>query len=158
MLAIVIYVIAALAVVAIGLVTVGRETFAASQVARPAMFELDQAVEFVTQGLDDRTASRLTPDDVKWIIETDAAHLVAIDQHQSDPGVDVLDDTDSVARVMERRSEAQRAVIDEADVAAVLAGRFRYLEAIGAIGPRAADVPDAETSIDADDTGVSAGD
>jgi len=140
-LAIVIYVVAAVAVVVIGLVTVGRETFAASQVPRPAVFELDEAVAFVSAGLDDRTAGRLTPDDVSWILETDAARLVATIEHQSDPGVEVLDEADAVGQVMERLDPERRALIDASDVTAVLAGRTRYLEAIGAIGPKASGLP-----------------
>ncbi len=141
MLPIVIYVVAAVAVVVIGLVTVGRETFAASQVPRPAVFELDEAVAFVSAGLDDRTAGRLTPDDVLWILETDAARLVATVEHQTEPGVEVLDDDVAVREVMDRLDERRRHLIDERDVTAVLAGRSRYLEAIGAIGPTAPNLP-----------------
>ncbi len=142
MLAIVIYVVAAAAVVVIGLVTVGRETFAASQVPRPAVFELDEAVAFVSAGLDDRTAGRLTPDDVLWILETDAARLAATIDHLTDPGVEVLDEDVAVGEVMARLDGKRRELIDERDVTAVLAGRSRYLEAIGAIGPKAVELPD----------------
>lgn len=140
MLAIVIYIVAALAVVVIGLVTVGRETFAASLQPRPAVFEIDEAVEYVAERLDDRTASRLTPDDVLAILTIDAAALAATDGDQSAPGVEVFDETAAVQAVMERLDAKQRAVIDEADVTAVIAGRSRYLEAIGAIGAPAPEV------------------
>lgn len=136
-LAIVIYVVAVVAVVVIGLVTVGRETFAASQVPRPAVFELDEAVAFVSAGLDARTAGRLTPDDVKWILTADAAQFVDAADHVDDPGFDVLDNAVAVAQVMDRLQGERREFVDEHDVAAVLAGRSRYLEAIGAIGPKA---------------------
>lgn len=139
MLAIVIYAIAVVAVVVIGLVTVGRETFAASQVPRPAVFELDEAVAFVSAGLDDRTAGRLTPDDVLWILTADAAQFADTADHLDDPGYDVLDDAVAVRRVMERLEGERRELIDEHDVAAVIAGRSNYLEAIGAIGPSAPD-------------------
>ena len=144
-LAIVIYVVAALAVVVIGLVTVGRETFAASQVPRPALFELDEAVEFVSNGLDERTASRLTPDDVLWILTIDAARLAVTDGDQSDPGVAVFDDAAAVQAVMVRVVAEHRDVVEERDVEAVIAGRSRYLEAIGAIGTQATDVDDGAT-------------
>ncbi|HET8931477.1 MAG TPA: hypothetical protein VFN21_12530 [Acidimicrobiales bacterium] len=139
MLAIVIYVVAVVAVVVIGLVTVGRETFAASQVPRPAVFELDEAVAFVSAGLDGRTAGRLTPDDVGWILTADAAQFVDAADHADDPGYDVLDNTVAARRVMDRLQGERRELIDEHDVTAVLAGRSRYLEAIGAIGPQAPD-------------------
>lgn len=141
MFAIVIYVVAALAVVAIGLVAVGRKTFIAAHTVRPAIFDMEEAVEFVSDTLDDRAASRLTPDDVKWILRTDADRL-----EEAAGKADVLEDAAAVA-VMDRLSGPRRKFVDEQDVAAVLAGRTRYLEAIGAIGPRApssaADVTDA---------------
>lgn len=139
MLAIVIYVVTVAAVIVIGLVTVGRETFAASQVPRPAVFELDEAVAFVSAGLDDRTAGRLTPDDVLWILTADAAQFADSAAHLDDPGYEVLDDTVAVGRVMARLEGDRRDLIDEHDVAAVLAGRSRFLEAIGAIGPTASE-------------------
>ena len=142
MLAIIIYIVAALAVIVIGLVTVGRETFAASQVPRPAVYEIDEAVEFVAEGLDDRTAARLKPDDVLWILNVDAARLAETDGDQSAPGVEVIDDAAAVQAVLAKRNAAQAKVIDESDVAAVIAGRTRYLEAIGAIGDQAIDIED----------------
>lgn len=140
MLAIVIYVVAVLAVVVIGLVTVGRETFAAAQVPRPAVYELDQAAAFVAERLDDRTASRLTPDDVLWILGVDAARLSESADDPSAPGIAVFDDDVAVQAVMEAMDAKRRELIDEADVTAVIVERSRYLEMIGAIGSRADDV------------------
>lgn len=137
MLAFVIYVVAVLAVVAIGLVTVGRETFAASLVARPAVYELDEAVAFVAARLDERTAGRLTPDDVEWILTVDAAQFADADARADEPGVDVLDDEVAVRRVLDRLEGDRRDLIDALDVTAVIAARTTYLVAIGAIGPRA---------------------
>ncbi len=139
MLAAIIYVVAVLAVIAIALVAVGRETFIGAHTARPAVFDLTEAVEFVADGLDDRTASRLTPDDVRWILQADADRLEDATAHAEDLtlGTEVLEDEAAVAGVVARLSGPRRAQVDEADVAAVLAGRTRYLEAIGAIGPRA---------------------
>jgi hypothetical protein len=142
-LAIVLYVVAALAVVVIGLVAVGRETFIAAHTVRPAIFDMEEAVEFVSDTLDDRAASRLTPDDVKWILRTDADRL-----EEAAGKADVLEDGAACAAVMERLTGPRRRFVDAQDVAAVLAGRTRYLEAIGAIGPQA---PSASTDVtDAD--------
>ncbi|MBS1847016.1 MAG: hypothetical protein JST73_01955 [Actinobacteria bacterium] len=157
MLAIVIYIIAALAVIVIGLVTVGRETFAASQLPRPAVYEIDAAVTFVSNILDDRTAARLTPDDVLWILELDArSGLAATDADMAASGTLVLDDTEATRLVMDRvwADRTRRDTIDEQDVAAVIAARGRYLETIGAIGDVATDAPDhAESTGDGAGTG-----
>lgn len=132
MLAIVIYLVAAVAVVVIGLVAVGRETFIAAHTVRPAIFDLEEAVEFVSDTLDDRSAARLTPDDVKWILRTDADRLEAAAGTD-----DVLGDADARDAVMAALAGPRRKFVDAQDVEAVLAGRTRYLEAIGAIGPEA---------------------
>lgn len=146
MLAIAIYVVTVLAVVAIGLITVGRETFAASQVARPVVFELDEAVEYVSAVLDDRTAGRLTPDDVLWILTIDAGQLVTTVDDRGAAGVEVLDDEDAIAKVLARRDGERKRLIDDRDVTAVIRARTAFLEEIGAIGPRVQDgdapVPD----------------
>lgn len=144
MLAILIYIVAAVCVVVIGLVTVGRETFAASLVPRPAVYQIDDAAVFVAEGLDDRTAGRLTPDDVLWILTIDGARLGMSDDDPGAPGAQVFDDQVAVAQIMAKVSaDAKRArTIDAADVAAVIAGRTRYLERIGAIGSAAPDIAD----------------
>lgn len=137
MLAITIYVVAALAVVVIGLVAVGRETFIAAHTVRPAIFDMEEAVEFVADTLDDRAASRLTPDDVKWILRTDADRL-----EEAAGKADVLEEHEACEAVLARLTGPRRKVVDAQDVAAVLAGRTRYLEAIGAIGPPATGLSD----------------
>lgn len=137
MLAIVIYVVAVLVVIVIGLVAVGRETFIAAHTVRPAIFDMEEAVEFVSDTLDDRAASRLTPDDVKWILRTDADRL-----EEAAGKADVLEEHEACDAVMARLTGPRSKVVDAQDVTAVLAGRTRYLEAIGAIGPLA---PEPET-------------
>jgi hypothetical protein len=142
-----IYVVAVLAVVVIALVTVGRETFIASRTARPAVFDLEEAVSFVADGLDDEVAGHLTPDDVKWILRADADRLEAATRDADDLtlGTEVLEERSARDDVLARLSGPRRELISDDDVTAVLAGRTRYLEAIGAIGPRASE-PDAPSA------------
>ena len=138
MIAVVLYVVTIVAVVVIGLVSVGRETFIGAGVARPAVFDLDEAVQFVADTLDDDAAGQLTPDDVRWILRIDIEQLELATDHAADLdlGRAVLDEDDAVATVLERLHKTKRKIRD-VDVAAVLAGRSLYLEAIGAVGPRA---------------------
>ncbi len=134
MLAIGIYVVAAIAVVVIGLVAVGRETFIASHTIRQAVFDMNEAVDFVSEGLDDRSAGRLTPDDVRWILQVDADLI----EEAAGGSERILDADEAAAAVLVRLDGERLANIDEQDVAAVLTLRSRYLEAIGAVGARAA--------------------
>lgn len=139
MLAILIYVVTAIAVVCIGLVAVGRETFIASTTLAHVTYDIGQASEWITPELDGRTASRLTPDDLVWILVTDAQGLASTSQDPDAPGAHVLDDTAAVDAVMEHLDTERARVIDRADVTAVIALRTRYLQTIGAIGAPAAD-------------------
>ncbi len=138
MLVILLYVLTAVVVVVIGLVAVGRETFNSAAVARPVVFDLHEAMQFVADGLSDGPAARLTLDDVKWILTIDIETLEHSTEHADDLalGREVLDEDQAIAAILERADASERDIRDS-DIAAVLAGRTGYLEAIGAIGPRA---------------------
>ena len=121
----------------LGLVVVGGETFRLRTSARPAVFDLEEAVDFIADWLDEGAAGRLTLDDVRWILRADVDLL---EQATGDPdadGAEVVDEDDAVARILER-ADAEHRDLEDADVATVLAGRSAYLEAIGAVGPRVA--------------------
>jgi hypothetical protein len=126
--------LAVVGVVVLGLVVVGRETFLLRSSARPAVFDLEEAVDFIADRLPEDVAGRLTHDDVRWILRADVDLLEQASEHQDD---EVVDEVDAVARIIER-ADAEEREVEDADVAAVLAGRGAYLEAIGAVGPEAA--------------------
>ena len=126
--------------VVIGLVVLGRETARLSSAARPAVFELEQAVEFIADRLPEDTQARITHDDVRWVLLADADLL---EDRSADPtdepdGGDalVVDEDDAAARILALADTSGRDLLDE-DVVAVLDGRSQYLEAIGAVGPEA---------------------
>jgi hypothetical protein len=157
-------------VVVIGLVVLGRETARLADVARPAVFDLTEAVDFIADRLPYETQARISHDDVRWVLLADADLLEDATAELSDDGGresdddgddddddDRADDADrvggdggdgtaddrvvvdedaAVARILELADGSGRDLADE-DVVAVLDGRMAYLEAIGAIGPRA---------------------
>lgn len=143
---VVLVVVAAVAVVAIGLAVVGRETARLTRQARPAVFELEEAVGFIADQLPDDVAGRLTPDDVRWIVRIDATSLeeASTEPERVELGPEVLDEDAALARVLAAVDQEDRELAD-ADVAAVIAARTAYLEAIGAIGPRAAGPADPDS-------------
>lgn len=145
-------------VVVIGLVVLGRETARLADVARPAVFDMTEAVEFIADRLPLDTQARISHDDVRWVLLADADLLeeataepsaASAPDDQDDDGLgdgpggepddgeaQIVDEDAAVARILELADGSGRDLAD-GDVVAVLDGRMAYLEAIGAIGPRA---------------------
>ena len=149
-------------VVVIALVALGRETARLSVEARPAVFDVTEAVAFIADRLPQSAQARLTHDDVRWLLLADADLLEDAtrppgsdddDEGDDDEGdedddepvdaedgvVDedrVVDEDAALARLLALADESGRDLLDE-DVLAVLDARLGYLEAIGAIGPEA---------------------
>jgi hypothetical protein len=129
-------------VVVIGLVVLGRETARLADVARPAVFDLTEAVDFIADRLPEATQTRISHDDVRWVLLADADLLEDATAELPPPGEDdededeVVDEDAAVARILDLADESGRDLADE-DIVAVLDGRLAYLEAIGAIGPAA---------------------
>ena len=59
-------------IVVIGLVLVGRETARLATSARPAVFDLSQAVDFIADELAPDVQARISHDDVRWVLLADA--------------------------------------------------------------------------------------
>ncbi len=133
--------VAIVAVAVVGLVVVGRETSRLAHQAQPAVFDLEEAVGFISDRLPDDVASRVTPDDVRWVLRTDAESLeLATDQPEDiELGPEFLDEDAALARVLAAADEDDLALAD-ADLASILTERTNYLEAIGAVGPPATDL------------------
>lgn len=128
-------------VVVIGLVVLGRETAGLATAARPAVFDLTEAVAFIADRLPEQTQARISHEDVRWVLLADAdlledatAEVEGVDLDALE--VEVVDDEAAIARILALADETDRDLADD-DVVAVLDGRMAYLEAIGAIGPRA---------------------
>jgi hypothetical protein len=119
----------AVTVVAVGLIAwqaVRRsEAFLAAR-APSALFEVDEAVEFVASALPDEVSARLSYEDVEALLGWQLIHLAGRDGE-----VDIADD--EVVADLVRRSAADGRDIDEADVRAVLAAEAAYLAAVGAV-------------------------
>jgi hypothetical protein len=139
-------VLAAIAVFAIAAATVGREAFRLGHEPPPTIFDLDEAVAHVADGLPAESQARLTYDEVRELILAELDHLERTGL-LARPGGDielvggttpdvVLADDDAVAVVLGRAEEAGLDVTDE-DVYRVIVGLNEYLSDIGAVGPQA---------------------
>jgi hypothetical protein len=69
--------VAAVAVVVIALVAVGRVTFSLAEQTRQSSYDLDEAVNFVADGLPEDATAELSYDDVRTVLELHLDYLEA---------------------------------------------------------------------------------
>lgn len=99
---------------------------------RAAVFDMAEAVAFIADRLPPETQARISHDDVRWVLLADADLLEAVE------GTGEIDEDEAVARILEL-ADASGRELEDRDVVAVVDARLGYLEAIGAIGPQAAE-------------------
>ena len=132
-------VLAAFAVVAIGLVAVGRLAGQLAEQPRPAVYDRAEAVDFVADRLPDDVTAQLTYDELAQLLqwhldyleELGVARAQGVENVANGPLVAAEDD--ALAFVIGRATDAGLAV-DDVTVVQVIEGNEKYLEAIGAIG------------------------
>jgi hypothetical protein len=159
--------VTAFLIFAIAAVTVGQMTFSAARTARQAVFDLDEAVDYVADRLPYEVQARLSHDDVRrllsWYLDELEAKRVAYERDEErlpeDAGQDIeasnarevddaalenietLDeivvDEDRVAAKVLGRAEKAKLDVTDVDVLLVLGECEQYLIDIGAIGGRA---------------------
>jgi hypothetical protein len=143
-LVVLILVLAAVTVFGIAAVTVGREARRLDAVAPRAVYQLEEAVDYVADALPARAQARLTHDEVRTLLRAHMAQLrgkgfqppVAVDQVQEIVDPVVIDETDAVAYLIGQADSLGIEVTDE-DVAHIVEAHLAYLDAIGAVGPEA---------------------
>ena len=130
-------------VVVIALVAVGRESFTMGAQPRQALFDLDEAVDYVADILPPAVTARLSYEDVRQLLGWHLDYLrwrgvPRTREAASGNGSDavVIDEDEPVAYVL-MRAEAAGVDATADDVVAVLDAERAYLDAIGAIGPEA---------------------
>ena len=136
-------VVGGLLVFAIAAAFVGSEAFRLGHTATTTVFDLDEAVNYVADGLRDDTATGLTFDEVRALIRFSLEHLRAkgisampgeeIEPAGDGPPVVVADD-DAVAVVL-GRADADGMVVTDDAVLEVLDLLLAHLVEIGAVGP-----------------------
>jgi hypothetical protein len=133
---------AAVAVLVIALVAVGREALTMGHQPRQALFDVDEAVEFVADRLPVPVAARLSYEDVRrllsWHIEylRDQGVPRTRDTALTDGEPVIIEEDEPVAYLL-MRAEAADLDADADDVVAVIEAEAAYFAAIGAIGPEA---------------------
>lgn len=137
-------VLAVVAVFVIAAAFVGSEAFRLGHETPAAIFDLDEAVDAVGDGLPEDVQGRLTYDDVRALILATLGHLRSKGVGAL-PGEDVRASShdevivrdDDVLAVVLGAAEAQGLDVDDADAVFVIDGLLRHLDRIGALGPKA---------------------
>jgi len=137
--------VAAVLVVVIALVAVGREAFTLSAQPKQAHFDLEEPVQFVADRLPDEVTAVLTFDDVRSILRWHLEYLrergVPARRDLVAGGPVVVEDDEGIAWVLGKADEVGLEVTD-AEVAIVLETELAYFDAIGAIGGEVPEPPD----------------
>jgi len=132
-------VLAVVAVVLLALLVVGRETAALSSQPKQAIFDVDEAVDFVADRLPLEVSSRISYDDVRALVRFHLEHLAASgapsERWNAGRSRMVIVDDEEGAEVLMRRAIDTGLDLTPDDVAAVVGCEFAYFEAIGAVGP-----------------------
>jgi hypothetical protein len=138
-------VLAAMVTFAIAAGTIGREAHRLDAVAPRAVYQLDEAVDFVADRLPPASQARLTPAEVEALL---VAHVRWLHEHglQPDRAVDarqtitdqvVVSEDALVAHLLGVAEEAGVELLDDVDAVNVVDAHLQYFEAIGAVGPQA---------------------
>jgi hypothetical protein len=137
--------VAALAVFAIAAGAVGREAHRLDAIAPRAVYQLDEAVDFVADRLPDASQARLTPAEVetlllahlRWMHENGLQPDKAVDaQQRIDDDVIVTEDA-LVAYLLAAADDGDVELLDDVDAVNVVEAHLEYFAAIGAVGPQA---------------------
>lgn len=143
---------AAVSVFLIAVLTIGREARRLDALAPRAVYEIEQAVDFVAELLPESTQARLTPDELlamltahlNWLHAKGLLPEKAVDHRQSIATPVVIAEDTLLAFLLGEADRLGIALIDDTDVVAVVDAHLAYFDAIGAVGPRAADTDVAD--------------
>jgi hypothetical protein len=130
-------------VMAVAAGAIGREARRLDALPPRAVFDLDEAVQWVADHLPDEVTARLSYDEVRRLLDLSLDHLRTLGmagRTTGEPveGEVVVDEADAVAAVLERASQ-EGLDVTPYDVHSVVSAQLAYLQAKGAVGPPAAE-------------------
>jgi len=130
-------------VMAIASVAIGREAHRLDALPPRAVFDVDEAVQWVAEHLPDEVTAQLSFDDVRRLLELSLDHLRGLGlagRTTGEPveGEVIVDEAQAVGVVLERASDEGMDVSPH-DVRSVVSAQLAYLQAISAVGPPAED-------------------
>ena len=140
-------VIAAALVFAIAAVTIGREARRLDSVAPRAIYELEQATQFVADRLPSDAQARLTYAELRkllvfhmrWLHDRGLQPEGVIDRRQDIVDEVVIDEQTVAAYLLGAAEQNRIEILEDVDVVHVVQAHLEYFSAIGAIGPESND-------------------
>ena len=136
---------ASICVFVIAAVVIGREAHRLDGVAPRTVYQLDEAIEFVSERLPPDTQARLTLDELRkllvlhmeWLQLKGLQPRDVVDRPQDIIDVVVVDEDNLTAYLLGEAEKVRVDVLDDVDIVYVVRAHLDYFEAIGAVGPSA---------------------
>jgi hypothetical protein len=136
--------LAAAAVFVIAAGVIGREAHRLDAVAPRVVYNLDEAVEFVSDRVPPATQARLTPAEVerllalhlRWLHAKGLQPVDVTDRRQDIDELTVVDDDSLIAYLLGEADREGVELLDDVDAVAVVDAHLAYFAAIGAVGPQ----------------------
>jgi len=136
---------AAVCVLAIAAIVIGREARRLDAVAPRAVYDIDQAVDFVAERLPDVTQARLTPNELRsmltlhmrWLHAQGLQPDRAVDKRQDIADLLLISEDQLSAYLLAEAEKSGVELLDDVDVVHVVRAHLAYFDAIGAVGPTA---------------------
>jgi hypothetical protein len=140
-------IIAALMVFVIAAVIIGREARRLDSVAPRAVYELEQATQFVADNLPSETQARLTYSELRkllvfhmrWLHDKGLQPTGVVDRRQDIVDEVVIDEQTLTAYLLDAAEKNNIEILDDVDAVYVVKAHLQYFDAIGAIGPQSND-------------------
>lgn len=139
--------VAAALVFAIAAVIIGREARRLDSLAPRAVYELEQATQFVADNLPSATQARLTYAELRkllvfhmrWLHDKGLQPQGVIDRRQDIVDEVIVDEQSLTAYLLDAADKNNIEILDDVDAVFVVKAHLKYFDAIGAIGPQSND-------------------
>ena len=136
-------VIAVIGVFLIAALTIGREARRLDAMAPRAVYQLEQAADFVAMSLPESTQARLTMEELEkllvlhmnWLHSKGLLPAKAVDQRQDISTPIVVTEDSLIAYLLGESDKAGIQIMDDVDLVNVTDAHLAYFDAIGAVGP-----------------------
>ena len=136
-------VIAAIGVFLIAALTIGREARRLDAMAPRAVYQLEQAADFVAMSLPEITQARLTMEELEqllvmhmnWLHGKGLLPDKAVDHRQDNTTRLVVTEESLIAYLLGESEKTGIQIIDDVDLVNVTEAHLAYFDAIGAVGP-----------------------
>jgi hypothetical protein len=140
-------VLSAVSVFLIAALTIGREARRLDALAPRAVYQLEQATDFVAQSLSESTQARVTMEELEqllvlhmnWLHAKGLLPDRAVDHRQDQETAVVVSDDSLIGFLLGKVEELGIDLVDDMDIVSIAQAHLAYFDAIGAIGPLASE-------------------